>query len=154
MKSREILLQSAMEEIIARCQYCSMAMIDQDNEPYVLPMNFGYADRVVYLHSAPEGKKVEILRNNNRVCLAFSTDHELRHQNDDVACSYSMKYRSVLVYGKVEFIDDPTEKRRVLNILMKQYTGRDDFNYNDPAIKNVLVYKVVAEKMEGRAYGY
>jgi uncharacterized protein len=154
MKSREILLQSAMEEIIARCQYCSMAMIDQDNEPYVLPMNFGYADRVVYLHSAPEGKKVEILRNNNRVCLAFSTDHELRHQNDDVACSYSMKYRSVLVYGKVEFIDDPTEKRRVLNILMKQYTGRDDFNYNDPAIKNVLVYKVVAERMEGRAYGY
>lgn len=154
MKTREITLQSALEDIIARCEYCSMAMIDQNNHPYVLPMNFGYADGVVYLHSAPEGKKVDILRNNKRVCLAFSTDHELRRQNDDVACSYSMKYRSVLIYGKVEFIDDPTEKRRVLNILMKQYTGRDNFNYNDPAIKNVLVYKVAAEKMEGRAYGY
>jgi uncharacterized protein len=154
MKSREITLQSAMEEIIAKCRYCSMAMIDQNNEPYVLPMNFGYADGVVYLHSAPEGKKVNILRSNNRVCLAFSTDHELRHQNEEVACSYSMKYRSVLIYGKVEFIDDSTEKRRVLNILMKQYTGRDDYKYNDPAIKNVLVYKVVAERMEGRAFGY
>lgn len=154
MQSREITLQSAMEEIIAKCRYCTMAMIDQNNEPYVLPMNFGYADGVVYLHSAPEGKKVNILRKNNRVCLAFSTDHELRHQNEEVACSYSMKYRSVLIYGKVEFIDDPTEKRRVLNILMKQYTSRDDYKYNDPAIKNVLVYKVVAEKMEGRAFGY
>jgi nitroimidazol reductase NimA-like FMN-containing flavoprotein (pyridoxamine 5'-phosphate oxidase superfamily) len=154
MKSREIVLQSAMEEIIRKCQYCTMAMVDQQNQPYVLPMNFGYADGVVYLHSAPEGKKVDILRNNNRVCLAFSTDHELKHQHEEVACSYSMKYRSVLVYGKVEFIDDPGEKRRVLNILMKQYTGRDDFSYHEPAIKNVLVYQVKAVKMEGRAYGF
>lgn len=154
MKSREITLQSSMEDIISRCQYCSMAMVDQDNRPYVLPMNFGYAEGVVYLHSAPEGKKVDILHSNSKVCLAFSTDHELRYQSENVACSYSMKYRSVLIYGKVTFITDPDEKRRVLNIIMKQYTGRDDFKYNDPAIKNVLVYKVVAEKMEGRAYGY
>lgn len=154
MHSRQITLQSSMEEIIAKCLYCTMAMVDQNNQPYVLPMNFGYADGVVYLHSAPEGKKVNILRVNNSVCLSFSADLELRHQHKDVACSYGMKYRSVLVYGKVEFIDDPVEKRRVLNILMKQYTGRDDYKYNDPAIINVLVYKVVAEKMEGRAYGY
>jgi uncharacterized protein len=154
MKSREITTPSAMEEIIAKCGYCSMAMVDKNNEPYVLPMNFGYDEGVVYLHSAPGGKKVDILRNNKRVCLAFSADHLLRHQNEDVACSYSMKYRSVLVYGKVEFIDDPDEKRKALNILMKQYTGRGDFDYNDPAIMNVLVYKVVAEKMEGRAFGY
>lgn len=154
MKSRIITTPSAMEEIIAKCGYCSMAMVDKNHEPYVLPMNFGYAEGVVYLHSAPDGKKVDILRNNRRVCLAFSTDHVLRHQNEDVACSYSMKYRSVLVYGKVEFIDDPNEKRQALNILMKQYTGRGDFDYNDPAIMNVLVYKVVADKMEGRAFGY
>lgn len=154
MKSREITLKASLEEIIQRCEYCSMAMVDPENKPYVLPMNFGYADGVVYLHSAPEGKKVNILHNNNHVCLAFSTDHVLRHQHEDVACSYSMKYRSVLIYGKVEFITDPTEKRLVLNILMKQYTGRDNFNYHDPAIANVLVYKVVAEKMEGKAYGY
>lgn len=105
MKSRKITLQSAMEKIIAKCQYCTMAMVDQNNHPYLLPMNFGYADAVVYLHSATQGKKVDILRNNNRVCLVFSTN-------------------------------------------------RGDYKYNDPAITNVLVYKVVAEKMEGRAYGY
>jgi uncharacterized protein len=154
MKSRDISLQSAMEEIIARCQYCSMGMVDQENRPYVLPMNFGYADGVVYLHSAPEGKKVSILKNNSRVCLAFSTDHVLRHQNEEVACSYGMKYRSVLIYGKVDFIQDHSEKRAALNIIMRQYTGRDDYDYNEPAIANVLVYKVVVEKMEGRAYGY
>jgi uncharacterized protein len=154
MHSRQITLQSSMEEIIAKCLYCSMAMVDQNNQPYVLPMNFGYADGVVYLHSAPEGKKINIMRNNSNVCLSFSADLELRHQNKDVACSYGMKYRSVLIYGKVEFIDDPEEKRRVLDILMKHYTGRDDFKYNDPAIKNVLIYKVVAEKMEGRELGY
>lgn len=154
MKSREITLQSALDDIIARCQYCAMAMVDQQNEPYVLNMNFGYADRVVYLHSAQEGKKINILKNNRRVCLSFSTDHVLRWQSENMACSYSMKYRSVLIYGLVEFIDDPSQKRNALNIIMKQYTNRNDFDYGDPAIRNVMVYKVVAEKMEGRAYGY
>ena len=154
MKSREITLRSAMEDILARCQFCSMAMVNGQNEPYVLHMNFGYADGVVYLHSAPEGKKIDIIRQNSRVCLAFSTDHHLRWQSEEMACSYSMKYRSVLIYGSVEFIDDPIQKRSALNIIMKQYTNLSDFNYGDPAIKNVAVYKVVADKMEGRAYGY
>lgn len=154
MKNRKISLVAAMEDIIARCSFCSMGMVDKDNKPYVLHMNFGYQDGVLYLHSAPKGKKIDVLQNNNNVCLAFSTDHLLEHQNADVACSYSMKYRSVLVFGKTEFIDDLSEKRRILNIIMKQYTGRDDYEYSDPAAKSVTVCKVVIEKMEGRAYGY
>ncbi|NLN96447.1 MAG: pyridoxamine 5'-phosphate oxidase family protein [Bacteroidales bacterium] len=154
MKSRNISLVAAMEDIIARCSYCSMGMVDKDNKPYVLHMNFGYEDGVLYLHSAPKGKKIDVLQNNNNVCLAFSTDHVLEHQNADVACSYSMKYRSVLVFGKTEFIDDLSEKRQILNLIMKQYTGRCDYEYSDPAAKSVTVYKVIIEKMEGRAYGY
>lgn len=154
MKSRNISLVDAMEDIIARCSFCSMGMVDKDTKPYVLHMNFGYEDGVLYLHSAPKGKKIDVLQNNNNVCLAFSTDHVLEHQNADVACSYSMKYRSVLVFGKIEFIDELSEKRRILNIIMKQYTGRFDYEYSDPAAKNVAVYKVIIEKMEGRAYGY
>ncbi|MDP2424266.1 MAG: pyridoxamine 5'-phosphate oxidase family protein, partial [Bacteroidales bacterium] len=94
------------------------------------------------------------LKANNKVCVNFSTDLELRHQDEEVACSYSMKYRSVLAYGHVEFIDDLEEKSRVLDIIMQQYTDRTGFKYNGPAVKNVLIYRIVIERMEGRVYGY
>jgi nitroimidazol reductase NimA-like FMN-containing flavoprotein (pyridoxamine 5'-phosphate oxidase superfamily) len=130
-----------------------MAMVDKNNMPYVLPFNFGYIDGEIFLHSAAAGKKIDILKNNNNVCVAFSTDYNLRYQNEEVACSYSWKYRSVLAYGKVEFVTNFDKKIEALNAVMANYTKRE-FKYNDPAVKDVCVYKVVIENLEGRAYGY
>jgi hypothetical protein len=153
MKNRQITLKEELERIIGACDVCSLAMVDQEGNPYVIPMNFGYAGDVIYLHSGQTGKKIDVLKNNNNVCVAFSTDHELRWQSEKVACSYSMKYRSVLAYGKVEFVEGKEDKVDALNIIMKNYTDRE-FKYNDPSIIEVMVFKVRIEKMTGRAYGY
>jgi uncharacterized protein len=153
MKSRILTLESEMEDIIRKCKYCSLAMTDAEGKPYVVHMNFGYKEGVVYLHSAPEGLKIHILHQNPEVCIAFSTDHLLRWQNIDVACSYSMKYRSVHVFGQVEFIDDIELKEKAMNIIMGQYTD-EDYHYSEPALRNVCVFKVEARETNGRAYGY
>ncbi len=153
MKNRPITLKEELERIIRQCEVCSLAMVDPDGRPYVIPMNFGYDNNVIYLHSSRTGKKIDILQQNNRVCISFSTDHELRWQSEEVACSYSMKYRSVLAHGHVEFVEEMDEKAEALNMIMKQYTDRE-FSYNDPALRDVMVFRVVIEKMEGRAYGY
>ena len=153
MKNRVIQLKEEIERIIRQCDVCNLAMVDLDNKPYVIPMNFGYAGDAVFLHSAQTGRKMDVLKKNPQVALSFSTDHELRWQSEKVACSYSMKYRSVLVSGRVEFVEDMKEKAEALNVIMANYTDRE-FSYNDPALKEVAVFKVVVEKMEGRAYGY
>lgn len=141
------------KEVIDKCDACFLGMIDQDNKPYVLPFNFGYENETIYLHSAPMGKKIDILKSNPDVCVSFSTDHKLFHRHETVACSYGMRYRSVLAFGKVEFIEDFDEKVNVLNIIMKKYAGQE-FSYNAPAVNNVSVYKVVIEKIETKISGY
>jgi len=153
MKNRALTNPSEITDIIKKCLFCHVAMVDQNGLPYVLPFNFGYDEGAIYLHSSQHGKKIDILKNNNNVCVAFSTDHLLRFQSEDVACSYSMKYRSVLASGKVEFIEDPDQKMKALNIIMKQYTQKD-FRFNPPSIKEVCCWKVKIEKIEGRVYGY
>lgn len=153
MKSRIITLKEEIERIINKCEVCSVAMVDLDNRPYVIPMNFGYKKDCIYLHSSQTGKKIDILKNNNSVCVSFSTDHLLRWQSEKVACSYSMKYKSVLAFGKVEFLIDDKNKVLALNEIMKQYTERE-YTYSNPALKEVMVFKVNIEKLEGRAYGY
>lgn len=143
-----------VSKVINSCRVCYVSMVDEGNKPYVLPFNFGYEDGTIYLHSAGEGKKIDILKSRPDVCIAFSTDHELKFVNEEVACSYGMRFRSVLAYGSVEFIEEAEEKQRILNIIMKHYTGRDDFNYNMPAVVDVCVYKVDVFEFTGRESGF
>jgi hypothetical protein len=128
-------------------------MVDQHNMPYIVPLNFAVKDEVIYLHSSRTGKKMDILRQNSNICIAFSTDHQLRFQDETVACSYSMKYRSVLVYGHIEFIEDADQKIEAMNIVMSKFTGKE-FSYNAPAIREVCVYRVVITDMTGKKLGY
>jgi len=153
MKSKVIDKQEEITSIINKCQVCHVAMVDQQGKPYLVPMNFGFEEGVIYLHSSRSGKKIEILKNNPEVCIEFSTDYFLRYQNEDVACSWSMKYRSVLAYGKVAFIEDEPEKVNHLNIIMINYTPKE-FKYNPPSIREVCCWKVIVERFEGRVYGY
>ncbi len=142
-----------IREIIDKCDTCYVGMTDEDGKPYVLPFNFGYEEGSIYLHMAPQGKKIGVLQNNPNVCVAFSTDHALFHRHEKVACSYGMKYRSVLAHGRAEFIEDYDEKVRIMNVTMQKYTGRD-FSYNAPAINNVTVIRIHIEKIEGKLSGY
>ena len=153
MKNKVVLDVNQIEEIVRKCLFCNVSMVDENNMPYVVPMNFGFHSGVVFLHSSKVGKKMDILKRNNQVCISFSTDHELRWQSEQVACSYSMKYRSVLVYGRVEFVEKPNEKIEALNCIMQHYTERE-FTYSEPAVREVAVYRVAIDKMDGRVYGY
>ncbi|TRZ71008.1 MAG: pyridoxamine 5'-phosphate oxidase family protein [Bacteroidetes bacterium] len=153
MRCRQISNEAELLEIIKRCQWCHMAMVDPGGNPYLLPMNFGYRDGVIYLHGADQGKKISVLEHNPSVCINFSTDQLLRFQSEDVACSYTMKYRSVLVYGKAEFITEAEEKIAALNIIMSQYSDKA-FKFNLPSVREVKVWKIKADKIEGRALGY
>ena len=154
MKSRMLTVGSAIDEVILACEVCNVGMIDDENMPYTLPFNFGYEDQTVYLHSAPVGRKIEVLEANPNVCISFSTAHEMYKQSEEMACSYGMRYKSALVKGKVEFVEDYDEKVRILNIIMRQYTKRDDFKYSAPSVKNVKVMKVKATSIEGKLFGY
>ena len=106
----------------------------------------------IYLHSGPEGSKLEMLEHNNNVCITFSVGHKLVYQHEKVACSYSMRSESAMCRGQVEFIEEINEKRRALDIIMRHYTD-SEFNYSDPAVRNVKVWKVAVRQTTGKVFG-
>ena len=152
MRQRMTYDKREIKEIIDRCEACFIGMVDPDGLPYVLPFNFAYEEGHIYLHSDKIGRKMDVLKANPNVCVAFSTDHKLYFRHETVACSYGMDYRSVLAFGKVEFINDYDEKVRVMNLIMEKYTGKT-FSYNKPAIDNVEIYRVAISKIEGKVSG-
>lgn len=81
MKTLIITEKEEIEQIIAKCTVCFVGLADTDLTPYVIPMNFGYKEGTVYLHSAQEGRSIDILSRNPQICITFSTDHALVFQH-------------------------------------------------------------------------
>ena len=77
--------RQAIEALIRECDTCYVGMADTDGTPYVIPMNFGYENDIIYLHSAPEGRALSILERNPKVCLTFCSSMKLAYQNEQVA---------------------------------------------------------------------
>lgn len=149
---KDIVRKEEMLEVIKQCKYCHVGFVDGDM-PYVLGFNFGYEDDIIYLHCAKEGKKLDIIRKNNNVCVMFDTGHEFFHRHEHVACSYRMRYKSVMATGKAYLVDDYDEKIKGLQVLMKQYSDRT-FEYSKPSVDNVVIIKIEIEKMTGRKFEY
>ena len=85
MKTVIIEDRQRVEEIISRCDICFVGITDLEGNPYVIPMNFGYQEGVIYLHSGPTGSSIDMLAQNNHVCITFSTYQELVFQHPKVA---------------------------------------------------------------------
>lgn len=152
MKTISITDPAQIKKIIDKCPYCMVGLTDCEGNPYVVPMNFAYDNGVIYLHSGPEGSKVKMVTRHPQVCITFCEGHELVYMHKQVVCSYSMKSRSVICRGKVRFIEDREEKRRILDLLMKQYT-ENECNYAEPAIRNVKLWEVKIDNMTCRSFG-
>ena len=117
--------------------------------PYIVPLGFGYEDKNLFFHSGKEGKKLDILRKNNRVCFEIDVDVELlRH---DEPCQWEMRYKSVIGLGRAHFVHNPEEKRRALDAILRQYTD-DSFAYPEERIASTLIIKVEIEDMTGKIH--
>ena len=152
MRTSFITDKEEIESIINQCKICFIGLTEKDGTPYVIPMNFGYIDGDIILHSAPEGKHISLLEINNRICVTFCSDTKLAYQHPDVACSYSMTSKSVVCKGFVTFIEDLNEKERTLNSMMRKFTDRD-FKYSTPALRNVKVWRVTVDEITSKAFG-
>jgi nitroimidazol reductase NimA-like FMN-containing flavoprotein (pyridoxamine 5'-phosphate oxidase superfamily) len=149
-KDREINDIGTIEGIIGKGQVCRLAL-SENERPYIVPLCFGYEDNTLYFHSAHEGKKLDMLRKNNNVCFEIDTDYEL--VKGKKACDCSMKYRSVIGFGKAELVEDIESKRRALNIIMQNYL-EGSFEYPEESIENTVIIRVEIESMTGKKLGY
>ena len=145
-KEKEITEASAIEAIIKKSLVCRLALSD-GNFPYIVPLCFGYRDKVLYFHGSLKGKKIDIIRKNQNICFEFDINTEIVKAED--ACHWSMKYKSVIGFGKAVLLEDLDEKRKALNIIMSQYSDRT-FQFNDATLKGTVVIKVEIESMTGK----
>jgi nitroimidazol reductase NimA-like FMN-containing flavoprotein (pyridoxamine 5'-phosphate oxidase superfamily) len=127
-----------MEAILKEAQVCRIALTD-GRQPYLVPLCFGYEPGSLYIHSAPEGKKIDMIRANPRVC--FEVDSCNGIVKGDRPCSWGMRYKSVIGFGSAVILNDPEEKKHGLNCIMHQYHG-GTHEFSDADLRNVAVIRI------------
>jgi nitroimidazol reductase NimA-like FMN-containing flavoprotein (pyridoxamine 5'-phosphate oxidase superfamily) len=149
---REITDLQEIFDIMKQAEVCHIALSD-NNEPYIVPLNFGFEQGdslVLYFHCAPQGRKLDIIRKNNRAC--FEVEVDTRVVTGKKACDWSMQYRSVIGNGKLEIVESEVEKIHGLTILKKHYSNEAHFEFNMSLLQRTAILKLVVTSISGKKH--
>ena len=131
-----------IEKILSTAKVLHLGMA-VNNEPYVVPMNYGHTMEngklVLYLHSAVRGKKLDMLRQNPNVF--FELDCGREPFEGKVPCQYGLAYYSIMGKGRATIVEDVEEKKQAMSVLMKTQTGKD-FSFEDRLVSIVAVIRI------------
>jgi nitroimidazol reductase NimA-like FMN-containing flavoprotein (pyridoxamine 5'-phosphate oxidase superfamily) len=145
-REREIRDEAGVLEILEKGLVCRLGLYD-GQYPYVVPMNYGYRNGRVYFHCAREGRKIDILKTNDRVCI--EVDIDTRVVRGETPCRWTAKYRSVIGFGRARILDDEREKKAGLDVIMAHYGGVGG-EYDEKSLQRTSLIEVVLENMTGK----
>jgi len=134
--------------IIDKCEYASLATVNEDGSPYCINISVIRIDDAIYFHCAMSGQKTDNMKLDNRVCLSFVGDTFLPPDE------FTARYESAIVFGTAEEVVEYEEKITALKLLCEKYTPTNmaDFeNHIEKYIKHTAVWKIQIDKITGKS---
>lgn len=153
-KDREVTDLNQIFDIVSRCSVAHVGMTDH-GKPYVVALNFGYERKgdslILYFHSAYEGRKMEILKENPSVYVQMNCVDEFISGSHENPCAFCWRYDSVMGAGVVEFLETPDEKAHALNCMIRHLGKTEDcFQFSVEKLKRTCVYRVCIDAPTGK----
>lgn len=144
---KEIQDRASMDEVIARAEVCRLGLC-VDNEPYVVPVSFGYDGTSIYFHTATDGMAIDYLSSNNQVCFELEYDVRIL-TNDTRACGWSHSFYSVIGFGKVQELTETSRKVFALNRVMEHYSGKE-WDFEVDMLAQIRTWCISIDQMTGK----
>ena len=138
-----------MELLLERTPVGRLAVTTGDG-PYIVAVNYFFFEGSIYFHSGPSGRKMKALRADSRVC--FLVDEVGPQVLWEQGCGISQVYKSVVCFGKAGLVEDPLEKRGILERMVQKYVPPSyPFSpMTDQNIRKTAVVRIVIESMSGK----
>ena len=119
-----------------------------DGYPYGMPINHYYneEDGALYFHGGKTGHKIDAIRRNAKASFCVMDDGT-REEGE-----WFLRFRSVIVFGRIEFIDDDATLIEMSRRLSYKFTRDEDYISNE--VKNfaarTLMFRLVPEHISGK----
>lgn len=135
-------------EVIDNCEYGVMALAGE--EPYCVPLSFVRVGDILYFHCALQGRKLDLLRQDPRVCVSFVTGTQPAYIAAEL--NYTTYYRSAVVTGQAFEVTDPSQKTEALRALCQKLLPNDMADFDKAASRSLSVTGVWGVRI-GQAVG-
>ncbi len=146
-KEREITDKAILEQLLMQARICRLGLYD-GKWPYVVPVNIGYCAGHIYFHSSRKGKKMEVLRDNPKVCFEIDSDVEI--VTGERPCDYTTNYKSIIGFGTAVFIEDEAEKLDGLRAIMRRHGGPIE-GFRPEVVPVTAVVRIDIASMTGKS---
>lgn len=145
-KDREVTDGEKINEIIKKSKICRVGFID-DGQVYIVPLNFGFTDgdgkRTFFFHSAKEGRKVDLVKQNPKVGFELDVNFEL--WEGERACDFSAGFQSIIGTGTMGMVEGLEEKKGALEKIMETIAGKGTWSFCERMIDAVAVFRLDVE---------
>lgn len=153
-KDREITDFQQIIAIMKNCEVCHVAFKDEEY-PYVVPMNYGMevdgCQVILYFHGAKEGKKHDLIKQNNKVAFVMECTHGIVTGKQVGACECTMEFESIMGTGELDYVPDD-EKVNALHTLLEQYNVQEgsEYHFHDEVVPHTCVLRLKVHNLTGK----
>lgn len=148
------------EQFLEEMSYGFLGTAGENGDPAITPLNFVYFRGALYFHGSQIGAKMDNLRRQSRVCFCVAREYALipsYFTDAKYACPATAFFKSVLIRGRAEIVQDPAEKAEVFASFMRKLQpegGYAPIDLNDEGyarqIRGTAIVKIRVEEMTAK----
>lgn len=147
---KEITDRNEIDDVIHGCEVCHLSFA-VNNDPYVVPVSYGYDGKCLYLHTAMDGKKLDCAAANPKVC--FAMERNVRLVVDEASpCKWTFTYESVIGYGRMEELTELDDKNYGLSEVVRHYSGKG-WDFEPHELDSTRIWIISVDSLTGKRSG-
>lgn len=134
-------------EIVQNSPYGMLCTASLDGQPYAVAVSHVLYENKIYFHCALEGRKLDNIKANPKVCMSFVSKAEVEQE------VYTVRYESAVVEGVARSVEDEGEKQLALQLICKQYApdlAEEHLSYIQPRLKYTGIYCIEIQEILGK----
>lgn len=143
-KDREHNDPAFIDDVMSRAEEMFLAL-NNGEYPYCLPLNFAKVGNAIYLHSATDGTKLELIKRDGHVAFGAACDVEIIREKN------TTHYKSVCGTGNAVIVEDMKEKGFALDAIAARYGSRCQRPAPEKDINRVAIIRIDIVGITGKA---
>ena len=148
MRIKQQLPESECIEILKNEKRGVLSVLGDDGYPYGMPMNHFYCeeDGRIYFHGGKKGHKIDAIRRNDKASFCVF-DQGFRQEGE-----WFLRVRSVIVFGRIELVEDQDRTIRISRLLSYKFTSEEKYIAEEieRSGQNTLLFALVPEHITGK----
>ncbi|WP_055109188.1 pyridoxamine 5'-phosphate oxidase family protein [Paenibacillus ihumii] len=163
MRRKEFSMSENEQEIAKFLQEMTfgfLGTVGSDGACRVTPLNFVYGNGYFYFHGTRAGEKMKHLKANSQVSFTVAKEYAIipsYFTDPQLACPASSYFKSVMVRGRAEIVEDLREKADAFTLFMEKLQPEGGYDPIDPddqryagQLKAVALLRIVPEEISAK----